>query len=166
MPAEALRFSDIFPQIKGIDDSEILEIDTQLDIKEHIIQTTLRNALREKGAYPMPRRGKDSVLEVSDLEHFFMKISGKEKSFSAVVKGYRSIKNERVSWEDVAHQITKAHRTEPDHILFLTAKEPKDSVLSEIASYCAHVGKPHLVIYVTTIELAKFLTWRKILPQS
>lgn len=158
-----LRFVDIFPEIGDIDDSRVRSIDAQLKIAEEVIQTALRDALREKGASPIVRRGKDSVLEVADLEHFYMTVKDRQSSFSAVVKGYKSISAKRVSWEDIAHQITKAHRTKPDHILFLTAKEPKDSVLSEIVSYCADVQKPHLVIFVTPMDLAKFLIWRNIL---
>ena len=155
-----LVFADIFPEIKKI--KHVFDVGQKLNIKEDIIQNALRDAVRDKGASPITKRGKDSSLEVADLEHFNMKIKYRSCSFAAVVKGYNSISGKKLSWEDVSHQIMKANRTEPDYILFLTAKDPKDSVISEIQTYCNQVHKPNLVVFVTPLELARFLIWRKI----
>lgn len=156
-----LSFLDIFPQITKI--KQVSNIEKKLNMAESIIQNALRDAFREKGSSRMINRGKDSSLEVADLEHFNLKIKEKNHSFTAVVKGYNSISGKKLSWEDVSHQIMKANRTRPDYILLVTAKEPKDSVISEIQTYCNDVNKPNLVVFVTPLELAKFLIWRKIL---
>lgn len=156
-----LFFAGIFPEIKKI--KQVSDVEQKLKIKEDVIQNALRDALRDKGASPITQRGKDSSIEVADLEHFSMKIKDTVYSFAVVVKGYNSISGKRVSWEDVSHQIMKANRTNPNYILFLTAKEPKDSVISEMQTYGNQVNKPNLVVFVTPLEIAKLLVWRRIL---
>ena len=81
------RLTDIFPEILEIHDRDVLESTNKLDMAESIIQNAFRDALREKGATSMAQRGKDSPLEVADLEYFELKISGTDYSFSVVVKG-------------------------------------------------------------------------------
>lgn len=165
----AISIYDLFPEIKKIKDREISDVDKKLDIKEEIIQNALREAFRKKNASPIARRSKDSSLEVADIEHFHAKIRGRSFSFAVVVKGYRSLKgskssSRKVNWEDISHQVTKAYsRTKPDCIIVVSAREPVDSLVSEMVSYGASVGNEHLIIFVPPMDLAKFLIWRGIL---
>lgn len=153
-----LDFGMIFPEIKKISDEEAKTLITKIDISEHKIQNTLREALRSKGASPIPRRGKDSPLEVADIEHFKIQIANKTLTFVVIVKGHESIKSSRLSWQDISHQVTRPYfATQPDHILILTAKEPKDGVITYLTQFGQSVGKPNLVIFVTPTDLAKFL---------
>lgn len=165
----ALSFYDLFPEIKKINDRRIAAIDQKLNIKEEIIQNALREAFREKLAFPISRRGKDSSLEVADIEHFNAKIKGQNLSFTAVVKGYRSLKgsknpSRKLNWEDISHQVTKAYsRTRPDYVIVVSAREPVDSLVSEITSYGESVGNKNLIIFVPPLDLIKFLIWKKII---
>lgn len=156
------RFTDIFPELIKIHDNDVKELQDKLRIEEAIIQTTLRDALREKNATSMAQRGKDSPLEVADLEHFEMKINGRDFGFTVVVKGYNSLSG-KVRWKDIAHQITKAYRTHPDYILVVSAREPVDDVVSEMKLYSKDVGNSNLVLFVPPLDLLKFLQWRKII---
>jgi hypothetical protein len=118
----------------------------------------LRRALRSKGASPIPKRGKDSPLEIADVEHFRMAIAGRTLTFVAVVKGFRSVRGARLSWENIAHQISRAYSaTHPDYILLMTAKEPKDGLITLLAQYARDVENPNLMIFVTPTDVAKFL---------
>jgi len=73
-----LRITDIFPDISKITDKDVEQLQDKLSLEESIIQNTLRDAFREKNATPIAQRGKDSPLEVADLEHFEMKIGGRD----------------------------------------------------------------------------------------
>lgn len=156
-----LHLTDIFPEISEIHDSQVSNLLDELNMDEKIVQTSVRNALREKGATPIARRTGDSALEVAEPEHFDLKINGKDFGFTVVVKGYNSIKAKKISWKEVAHQITRAYRTHPDYILVISAKEPVDGFVTEIRTYGSDVGNSHLVIFVPPMDLAKFLRWRK-----
>ena len=156
------RLTDIFPELSNISDRNVNTLQDKLKIDESIIQTALRDAFRENGATPIAQRGKDSPLEVADLEHFDMKVKYVDFSFSAVVKGYNSLSG-KMSWQDIAHQITKAYRTHPDYIIVVSAREPKDDVVSEMKIYSKDVGNPNLVLFVPPLDLLKFLLWRKII---
>ena len=156
-----LTFTDIFPEITSISDNEVLEKAQRLDVPEERIQEELRNALREKGASPISRRGKDTALEVADLEHFYLKIKGRRFSFSAVVKGYRSLS--KLNWKSISHQITKAYQTRPNYILLLSAREPVDGVITHMTDYGERVGRKGLIIFVPPTDLAKFLRWRQVI---
>lgn len=157
-----LLFIDIFPEIASIPDSKLKEkVEKLVVVPEDKIQEALRNALREKGASPIARRTKDSVLEVADLEHFYLEIKGKRYSFSAVVKGYKSLS--KLNWESVSHQITKAYQTRPNYILLLSAREPVDGVITLLTDYGKSVRNTNLVIFVPPLDLAKFLEWREII---
>ena len=156
------RFSDIFSEILLISDKKAEKLSSKIaDVPEQKIQTALREALREKNASPIARRGKDSALEVADLEHFEMKISGTDFSFSIVVKGYKSIR--KLNLESIMHQLHKAYRTHPDYIILISAKDPADSVVTEMNSYSRDVGNPNLIIFVPPLDLVKFLVWRNII---
>lgn len=156
------KFTDIFPELVQISDKEAEPLTNKLNIDESIIQNVFREALREKNATPIAQRGKDSPLEVADLEHFELKIEGKDVSFSIVVKGYNSLSG-KTRWKDIAHQVTKAYRTHPDHVLVVSAREPVDGLVTEMKTYSKDVGNSNLVIFVPPVDLTKFLKWRKII---
>lgn len=155
------KLTDIFPELEEIEYSKAKLKISKLKIAESIIQESLRDALREKGASPMAGRGKDSALEIADLEHFNLKINDRDFSFSAVVKGYNSLS--KVTPKEIMHQITKAYITHPDYILLVVAKDPVDFLVTQVKLYAKDVGNLNLVIIVTPIELARFLIWRKII---
>ena len=156
------RFTDIFPHMVKISDEDIKPLQEKLKIEESVIQTALRDALRENNATSIAQRGKDSPLEVADLEHFEMSISGRDYGFTVVVKGYNSLSG-KVRWKDIAHQVTKAYRTHPDYILVISAREPVDDVISEMKLYSQDVGNSNLVIFIPPLDVLKFLHWRKII---
>jgi len=153
-----LTFTDIFPETFSVPDSDIKEKVERLNVSEDKIQEVLRDALREKGAFPIPRRRKDTVLEIADLEHFYLEVKGRRFSFSAVVKGYKSLS--KLNWESISHQITKAYQTRPDYILLLSAREPVDGVITRMIDYGESVGNKNLIVFVPPMDLAKFLRWR------
>lgn len=117
----------------SIQDRDVEEKAERLDVPENRIQEELRDALREKGAFPISRRKKDTVLEVADLEQFYLEVKGRRFSFSAIVKGYRSLP--KLNWESISHQITKAYQTRPNYILLLSAREPVDGVITLATNY-------------------------------
>ena len=159
---------DIFPKIKKINISDI-DIDKILStIYENVIQDELRKALKEKGGSPIPRRGKDSSLEVADIEQFYLDVRKQKFSFAVVVKGHKSLggkkKSKKLNWEEVSYQVSRAHnRTKPDYVIFVSALEPVDGVISEMHLEGVARGNPHLIIFMTPEDLAKFLRWRKII---
>jgi hypothetical protein len=160
------QFQNIFPEISRISDIEIKEILEELeDLDEDIIQNALRDALREKGAFPISRRGRDSSLEVAEPEHFEIEMNGKIFSFTAIVKGYKNRKG-KLSWKEIAHQITRAYRTHPDYILVMSAREPVDGFITDLKIYSRDVGNSNLVIFIPPMDLAKFLLWRKVINQK
>ncbi len=156
--AAAIDFVRIFPEIRIVKEYEALAVLERTTIPEKEIQDTLRRTLRLKGACPIPIRGKDSALEVADIEHFGITIDGTHITLAVIVKGYDSISSTKLSWKDIAHQVTKAYSaTRPDHLLVLTAKEPKDSVITHLTQYSQDVGNPNLIILVPPQDLAKFM---------
>jgi len=158
-----VTFEQIFPEVTEVDLLTAKTLVGSLDIKERIIQDALRDALREKGATNMVERKSDSSLEVADLEDFTLKIDGQSTSFASAVKGYRSIKGKKVSFEAIAHQIQKANLTKPDHILLVLAKPLKDGVITYLVKYGEDLGNRNLVIIVDPVNLARFLRARNIL---
>jgi hypothetical protein len=159
-----LSLADIFPEILLTADSHISNIDEKLDLDETVIQNALRAVFREKGAAPIPRKFKDSPLEVADIEHFNLKMGSATHSFTIVVKGLNSLgKKRKVNWEDIAHQVTKAYNTQPDYVIVATAAEPVDRLITEMTLYAKSVGKPNLIVFVPPMDLAKFLIWRRII---
>jgi hypothetical protein len=159
-----LTFSDIFPETLSVPIVEGKKTVAILaSLPEDKIQETLVDSLREKNATNCRGRAKDTSLEVADLEHFSVNISGKATTFTSVVKGFKSVSGKTVTWEDIAHQVTKAYRTRPDHILVVLAKNPADSVISELVQYGASINKPNLVVLCDPLELSRFLKARGIL---
>ncbi len=156
-----LTFTDIFPEVASVLDSRVKEKVERLDVPEDRIQEVLRDALRERGASPIPRRSKDTVLEIADLEHFYLEIKGRRFSFSAIVKGYKSLY--KLNWESISHQITKAYQTRPNYLLLLSAREPVDGVITLMTDYGKSVGNNNLIIFIPPMDLAKFLKWRGII---
>ncbi len=156
-----LTFRDVFPEIVEISDREVKMVAEKLDVPELQIQQSLRDALREKGASPIAGRKKDTVLEIADLEHFYLDVKGRKLSFAVVVKGFRSLS--KLNWESISHQLTKAYQTRPDYILLLSAKDPVDGVITLMTNYGESVGKKHLVILAPPLDVAKFLRCRKVI---
>lgn len=157
------RFSDIFPELAEISDQQVINLLDKLDMDETIIQNSLRDALREKGGSSIAQRTGDSPLEVAEPEHFSLKVNETDFGFTAVVKGYNSIKDKKISWKNIGYQITRAYRTHPDYILVISAKEPVDAFVTDYRTYGNDVGNGNLVIFVPPMDLAKFLLWRKII---
>lgn len=166
--ANPLTFIDVFPETQSVDIATGKRLTSALDIDEDVIQNAIRDSIREKNATNAIERGKDSPLEVADHEHFALKVKGKYSSFAGVVKGYKSVgKAEKVNWEKVAHQVVRAyHRTYPDHILLVLAKNPADSLVSECTEYGKSVNKPNLVILCDPVNLARFLKARGVISDT
>jgi len=159
-----VTFRDIFPEIERTKIEVAKQMIGKLDIPERLIQDVLRIALREKGATNITERKSDTSLEVADLEDFSLKIRRRWYSFVSVVKGYSSLKKQKVRWEDVAHQITKAYQgTEPNYVLLVLAKDPVDGLITQLVNYGESIGNRNLVILVDPVNLAMFLHARKII---
>ncbi|MCW4004979.1 MAG: hypothetical protein NWF04_00060 [Candidatus Bathyarchaeota archaeon] len=162
---EPLTFSDIFPETLSVSVVEGKKSTANLtDLPEDKIQETLVDSLREKNATNCRGRAKDTSLEVADLEHFSVKVNDEATTFSCVVKGFKSISRKTVTWEKIAHQITKAYRTRPDHILVVLAKNPADSVISELIQYGSSINNPNLAVLCDPLELSRFLKARAVIP--
>jgi len=154
----SLRLENIFPEIKKVPDNEVRSVAIKLDLPESKIQDTLREAFRSKGGSPIPRRGKDSPLEVADIEHFKMIVHGRPYTFAVVVKGYRSIRGSKLSWADVSHQVTRAYSaTHPDYVMLFSAKESKDGLVTALAQFAQDVGNQHMIIFIPPMDLARLL---------
>lgn len=159
----ALSLVDIFPETKAVSMGDVRNLLPKLDMKERVIQDTLRLALREKGATNMVSRKSDSALEVADLEDFTLKVRDRVLSFTAVVKGYNSV-GARIRLEDIMYQIVKAFNgTYPDYVLLIMAKDPVDGVISNLIRYGESVGNRDLVIIADPVDTAKFLHTREII---
>jgi hypothetical protein len=159
-----LTFSDIFQETLSVTIAEGKKAVANLAaLPEDKIQETLVDSLREKNSTNCRGRTKDTSLEVADLEHFSVNINGKATTFTSVVKGFKSVSGKTVTWEDISHQVTKAYRTRPDHILVVLAKNPADSVISELVQYAASLNKPNLIVLCDPLELSRFLKARGIL---
>ncbi len=158
-----LTFADIFNETNNVSVAEGKSLATTLkDTRESVIQDALVDSLREKNATNCRARGKDTVLEVADLEHFTLNIQGSHISFSVVAKGFKSVGSKTVTLEGVAHQIMRAYnRTNPDHILLVLAKDLADSVISELVQYGKSVGNENLIVIADPLTLARFLKARK-----
>jgi len=154
------RFTDIFPELHSIEHAEAASKTSALEnITERVIQDSLRDALREKGASPMPSRRSESPVEIADIEPFTLKVKGRDFVFTGVVKGYNSLK--KATPKEIMHQILKAYFPHPDYVFLVTARDPVDFLLTLISRYSKDVGHSNLVIVVPPIELVRFLMWRK-----
>jgi hypothetical protein len=160
-----IAFLDVFPETNNVSvDEGRKSISCLASVKERTIQDALVDSLREKNATNCVGRTKDSVLEVADLEHFSLEIKGIPRTFAVVAKGYNSVGGKTITWGNIAHQITKAYnRTTPDHILIVMAKNPADSVTSELVQYSITVGNENLVIIADPLTLARFLKARNMI---
>jgi len=161
----SILFSDLFPEIRRVDSREAEELLPKLEsLDERKIQDALRGALREKGATNMVSRKNDGSQEVADLEHFVLKINGRDTSFACVVKGFKSLPAAQTRFKDIAHQIVKAYNgTFPDYILLVLAKQPVQSVITSLTRYAESVDKKDLVIQVDPIDLTRFLRCYKVI---
>jgi hypothetical protein len=160
-----VTFSDIFSETNNISiDTGKYLIPELTDVAERKIQDTLVDSLREKNATNCRERSRDTVLEVADLEHFSLEIDGTQRTFVAVVKGFKSVSSKSITWEQIAHQITKAYnRTNPDYLLLILAKGLADSVVSELILYSKSIGKENLFIIADPLTLARFLKARNMI---
>ena len=161
---EPLTFSDIFTETSliSIEDGKKFVVEL-VKIPEETIQEALVDSLREKNAKNCRSRGKDTVLEVADLEHFVVTVKGNATSFSCVVKGSKSLSG-TINWEKIAYQVLKAYNgTHPEHVIVVLARNVADSVTSEVVEYGKSVGNENLVILCDPVELTRFLKARKII---
>lgn len=159
-----ITLDEVFPEIENIDIETGKSLVNSLDIYERTIQNALRDVLREKKATNIFERKSDSSLEIADIEDFTLRIKRKAVSFSAVVKGYKSVgKKPTIVFEDIAHQVFKANDTHPDHILLILAKPLGDSVVSNLVKYGEDCGNRNLVITMDPVNLARFLRVRGII---
>ncbi len=163
-----LTFIDIFPETEKVDIATGRRLIPRLDIEETLIQNAIRDSLRERNVTNPIDRGRDSALEVGDHEHFLLKVNGTHRSFAGVVKGYRSLGGSKTAnWEKIAHQVVKAYnRTNPDYVLLVLAKNPADSVLSELQRYSDSINKPNLIVLCDPLNLARFLAARGVISDS
>ncbi len=76
---------------------------------------------------------------------------------------WRAISKTNIIFQDIAHQILKANETHPDHILLVVAKPLVDGVVSKIVEYGKDCGNRNLVIIMDSVNLARFLRFRKII---
>jgi hypothetical protein len=162
---EPITFLDIFIEANKVSISDGKKSLSHLrDLPERKIQETLVKSLREKNATNCVDRARDTVLEVADLEHFSLKVKGTWRTFAAVAKGYNSVSGKTVTWEDIAHQVTKAYgRTTPNYIIIALAKNPADSVISELVQYSKSVGKENLFVIADPLSVTRFLKARNII---
>ncbi len=157
-----LTFSDVFPETLLVPIEEGKKSVTRLaTLPEERIQEALVDSLREKNATNCRSRGKDTVLEVADLEHFSVRVKGTPTTFSCVVKGSKSLDG-TINWEKIAYQVLKAYnRTNPQHVLVVLARNVADSVTSELVEYGKSVGNENLGVLCDPVDLARFLKARK-----
>ena len=158
----SITFADVFSETNNVSIDEGKELISDLaHVPEHTIQGALLDSLREKNATNCRGRTKDTVLEVADLEHFSLDVKSTPRTFAVVAKGYKSVRGKTITWEDIAHQVTKAYnRTTPDHILIVLAKNPADSVVSELVQYGKSVGNENLAIIADPLTVVRFLKAR------
>lgn len=159
-----ITFSDVFSETNNVSIDEGKKLVSNLaNVPETTIQGALLDSLREKNATNCRDRTKDTVLEVGDLEHFSLDVKGTPRTFAVVAKGYNSVKGKTITWEDIAHQVTKAYnRTNPDHILIVLAKNLTDSVVSELVQYGKSVGNENLAIIADPLTVVRFLRARNL----
>lgn len=160
-----MTFVDVFPETTNVNVDEGKKLVSRLEtMSESTIQEALVDSLREKNATNCRGRAKDTSLEVADLEHFSLNVQGTPMTFAAVAKGYKSVSGKTITWENIAHQIIKTYnRTNPHHILLVLAKNPADSVISEIVQYSKSVGNENLVVIADPLTLARFLKARSLI---
>jgi hypothetical protein len=160
-----LTFIDVFPETTKVSiDQGKGYVKNLAKIDESVIQGALVDSLREKNATNCRGRGKDTVLEVADLEHFSLNVIEVPRTFATVAKGYKSVSGKTITWEDVAHQVIRAYnRTTPDHILLVLAKEPADSVISELVQYGKSIRNENLVVMADPLTLVRFLKARNVI---
>jgi hypothetical protein len=161
---QPLTFLDVFPETANVSVEDGKLAVPKLDIDESLIQDALRNSLREKNTTNPIERGHDSSLEVAEPEHFWLQVKGVYWTFVGIVKGYRSLKGKTVKMKDIANQVMRAYsRTRPDYIILVLAKNPSDSIVSELTEYGNTVGNEHLVILCDPVTLARFLRARNVI---
>jgi hypothetical protein len=152
--SDILMVTDVFPEISKISDdvAEARLSDFQKD--ERTLQNNLRWVFRKKHV-SLAKRTHDSSKEVADIEKFVLNLKGRKLTLAVVVKGYKSIKKLKLTWEDLAHQITKARRGNPDHILIMSAKEPVDELITSIEEYNEDISRSGCVIFIPPLDMTR-----------
>lgn len=153
---DLITVNEIFPEIEKTSDikAECRLKDFQKD--EQSLQKAFRQIFRNKKA-SLPKRDRDSALEVADIEHFVLDVSGRKLTFAVVVKGFKSTGKSKLRWEDIAYQVTRANQANPDHILAISAKEPVDGLLTNIANYNKDISRVGCVLFVPPLDMARIL---------
>lgn len=154
--SDRITVSEIFPEIDETSDIEAEKRLRDFQGSERLLQDNLRKILRRKKA-TLAKRSGDSVKEVGDIEEFLINIKDKKTSFTVVVKGYKSTGKSKLTWEDIAHQVTKARRANPDHILIVSAKEPVDELITSIEEYNIDIGRLGCVIFIPPLDMARIM---------
>jgi hypothetical protein len=152
--SDRLMVNDLFPEISKIPDdvAEARLSDFQKD--ERTLQDNLRRVFRKKHA-SLANRTHDSAKEVADIEKFALTLNGRKLTLAVVVKGFKSTKKPRLTWEDIAHQIFKARRADPDHILVVSAKDPVDELVTNIEEYNDDISRPGAVIFIPPLDMVR-----------
>ncbi len=150
--SDRLMVTDIFPETSKISDdvAEARLSDFQKD--ERTLQNNLRQVFRKKHA-SLAKRTHDSAKEVADIEKFVLNLNGRKLTLAVVVKGFTSTKKPKLTWEEIAHQIFKARRANPDHILVVSAKEPVDELITNIEEYNEEISRPGCVIFIPPLDM-------------
>jgi hypothetical protein len=74
------------------------------------------------------------------------------------------VNGKTINWEKIAHQVLKAYqRTNPDFVILVLAKDPADTVISELVEYGKSVKKVGLVVLCDSVTLSRFLRARGVL---
>jgi hypothetical protein len=154
--SDILMVTDIFPETSKISDdaAEARLSDFQKD--ERTLQNNLRKVFRKRHA-SLAKRTHDSSKEVADIEKFVLNLNGRKLTLTVVVKGFKSTKStkQKLTWEDIAHQIFKATRAHPDHVLLVSAKEPVDELITNIEEYNEQISRPGCVIFIPPLDMVR-----------
>ena len=93
--SDRLMVIDIFPEISKIRDEVAEKRLDEFQKDERTLQNNLRPVFRRKHA-SLAKRTHDSSKEVADIEKFTLNLNGRKRTFSVVVKGYKSTKDPKL----------------------------------------------------------------------
>jgi len=153
---QRITLKELFPKTEMIDEKKAEQRLRDFQGPEKNLQDMLRVIFRRRGA-PLPKRGHDSVKEVADIEYFVLEIDHAKATFAVIVKGFRSTGKKKLTWKDIAHQVTKARRGNPDFILVFSAIEPVDELITSIEEFNNDISKPGCVMFVPPVDSARVL---------
>jgi hypothetical protein len=79
-------------------------------------------------------------------------------------EGIQSVNHPKIGLGDISHQIMKAFNgTFPNYVLLVLAKQLVDGVITGLVRYGESVGNRDLVILADPIDLARFLSFYKVI---